>query len=166
MMRNCRRLARWREYYHKMVERIYWDSSSFLALLQAEHGRVQACTDTLQAAKDGEFLIVTSALTIAEVLWMRGAPKVTEEKARIVNNFFRRSSIRVVNLDRAIAQRAQRLVWDNEVRPKDAIHIATAQRYDCDILETFDEPLIAKGVSVVGVEFREPQQSKQGSLGL
>ena len=30
-------------------------------------------------------MIVTSALTIAEVLWMRGAPKVTEEKAKVVN---------------------------------------------------------------------------------
>lgn len=149
-----------------MVERIYWDSSSFLALLQAEHERVQACTDTLQAAKDGNFLIVTSALTIAEVLWLRGAPKVTEEKEKIVNNFFRRSSIRVVNLDREIAQNAQRLVWDNGVKPKDAIHIATAQRYDCAIFETFDDPLITKGVGVAGIEFREPQPSKQGSLGL
>lgn len=149
-----------------MIERIYWGNSSFLALLQAEHGRVQACTDTLQAAKEGEILIVTSALTIAEVLWMRGAPKVTEEKARVVNNFFRRPSIRVANVDRAIAQRAQRLVWDNGVRPKDAIHIATAQRYDCAILETFDDSLITKGVSVVGIEFRKPQPSQQGSLGL
>ena len=147
-----------------MAEKIYWDSATFLALLQAENGRVQTCIDTLQAANDGQYLIVTSALTIAEVLWMKGAPKVTEDKAEIINQFFRRSSIRVVNVDRRIAQSAQRLVWDNGIRPKDAIHIATAQKYECAIFETFDGQLAVKGGGITGIEFRHPQRSKQGNL--
>ena len=147
-----------------MADKIYWDSSAFLALLQAERGRVQACSDTLQAANDGKYLIVTSALTIAEVLWMKGAPKVTEDKAKIINQFFLRSSIRVVNLDRRIAQSAQRLVWSNGVKPKDAIHIATAQKYECVIFETFDDPLIVKSGVISGIEIRHPQPSRQGAL--
>ena len=147
-----------------MPDRIYWDSSSFLALIQAEKGRVEACKDTLEAAKNGQLLIVTSALTIAEVLWLRDHPKVPEEKANIINGFFRRSSIRVVNVDRDIAERAQRFVWDNGVKPKDSIHVATAKRYRCGILETFDQPLISKGSDIADIDFREPQPSRQGRL--
>ena len=147
-----------------MPEKIYWDSNAFLAWLQNESDREPACRDTLLAAQNGEFLIVSSALTIAEVLWLRGAPKLTEDKADILNRFFRRSFIRVVNLDRKIAQRAQRVVWENGIKPKDAIHVATALQYQCPILETFDLPLIEKGLDLDGIDIREPQQSPQGSL--
>ena len=106
-----------------MPDRIYWDSNAFLAWLQNETDREAACRDTLDAAQRGEFLIMTSALTLAEVLWLKGAPKLTEDKADLLNRFFRRSSLRVVNLDRRIAQRAQRLVWESGIRPKDCYYL-------------------------------------------
>jgi predicted nucleic acid-binding protein len=149
-----------------MAGKIYWDSNAFLALLQGEQGREAACRDTLDAAQRGEFLIVTSALTLAEVLWMRGGPKLAEQKAETLNRFFRRSCMRVVNLDRDTAQRAQRLVWETGIRPKDSIHVATAQRYECPVLETFDAPLIAKGRDIDGLEIREPQPARQGTFGI
>lgn len=65
------------------VELIYWDSDCFLGWLQEEPGKVEACSGTLERAQDGDVVIVTSALTIAEVLWMRGAPKINEEKAAV-----------------------------------------------------------------------------------
>lgn len=147
-----------------MAGKLYWDSNAFLAWLQNEPGRDAACRDTLDAAIRGEFLIVTSALTVAEVLWLRNGPRLSEEKADTLNRFFRRSCIRVVNLDRDTAQRAQRLVWESGIKPKDSIHVATAQRFGCPILETFDEPLINKGRSLDGIEIREPRPGKQASL--
>lgn len=149
-----------------MPDLIYWDSNAFLAWLQNEEGREAACRDTLDAAQSGAFLIVTSALTLAEVLWLKGAPRLTEDKADLLNRFFRRSSMRVVNLDRKIAQRAQRLVWESGIKPKDSVHVATALQYECPILETFDAPLIAKGLDLEGVEIREPQPAAQGTLGV
>ena len=142
----------------------YWDSCAFLALIQNEHGRADACQETLTEAQGGHFIIFTSALTLAETLWMRSGPKLGEEKARILNNFFRRSFIRVLNVDRAIAERAQRLVWDGSVKPKDAIHIATALRYKCELLETFDGPLIQLSGALEGLEIREPRRARQPSL--
>ena len=70
----------------------------------------------------GDVLIVTSALTIAEVLWMRGAPCPTKDKAKLVHEFFRCSYTCVYN--------------------KDAIHVATAIYLRADVLETFDQDLI------------------------
>ena len=49
----------------------------------------------------GDVLIVTSALTIAEVLWMRGAPCLTKDKAKLVHEFFRCSYTCVYNKDAA-----------------------------------------------------------------
>jgi hypothetical protein len=54
------------------VELIYWDSDAFLGWLQEEPGKVELCEGTIDRAKYGEVLIITSALTIAEVLWLRG----------------------------------------------------------------------------------------------
>jgi len=149
-----------------LPDRLYWDSNAFLALLQNEPDREAACRDTLAAAQKGDFLIVTSALTLAEVLWLKGAPRLTEDKADLLNRFFRRSSMRVVNLDRTIAQRAQRLVWESGIRPKDAVHVATALQYECKVLETFDQPLIQKGLGLEDIEIREPQPAAQGTLGV
>ena len=86
------------------VEFIYWDSDAFLGWLQAEQGKTELCAGTLKRADLGEVLIFTSALTIAEVLWMRGAPTIPQDKADIVRKLFRRSSIRVRNVTRTIAE--------------------------------------------------------------
>jgi predicted nucleic acid-binding protein len=111
-------------------------------------------------------LIVTSALTLAEVLWMRNGPRLTEDKALMVRRFFRRSTIRVYNVSRKISESAQDLVWRHDIKPKDAIHVATALHLSADALETFDSNLIKKS-GTVGTPLlliREPQSAAQASL--
>jgi predicted nucleic acid-binding protein len=119
------------------IELIYWDSDAFLSLFQEESGKVEYCQGTYERAKNGELVIVTSTLTLAEVLWMRGAPKITKDKAQILRRFFRHSYIRLHGVTRSVAELAQELVWDHSVRPKDAIHIATAFDRKIPVLETF-----------------------------
>jgi predicted nucleic acid-binding protein len=130
-------------------EFIYWDSDAYLAWLQAEQGKVELCAGTLKRADQGEVIIFTSALTIAEVLWMRGAPAIPQQKAEIVRRFFRRSYFRVRNVTRAISEGAQDLVWNHGIRPKDAIHVATALDVGVAFLETFDEQLL-KNTGTIG----------------
>ena len=113
-------------------------------------------------------LIVTSALTLAEVLWMRGEEKLPKKKAEVVQKFFRRSYIRVYNVSRKLSESAQNLVWENSIKPKDAIHVATAIHIGADALETFDKKLIEKS-GTVGIPLlliREPQAAAQGRLTL
>ncbi|NOZ32818.1 MAG: type II toxin-antitoxin system VapC family toxin [Alphaproteobacteria bacterium] len=150
------------------VEKIYWDSDCFLGHFQAEDGKAQKCDGVLQKARRGEVLIVTSALTLAEVLWMRGGPRLPKEKAELVQKFFRRSYIRVYNVTRKISEVAQILVWDNGIKPKDAIHVATAVHLGADALETFDRILIAKSGTIGKplLLIREPQAADQGRLDL
>jgi predicted nucleic acid-binding protein len=140
------------------VEWIYWDSDAFLGWFQAEPGKMDLCAGTLQRADQGEALILTSALTIAEVLWMRGAPMIQQDKAEIVRKFFRRSSIRIRNVTRAVSENAQDLVWTYGVKPKDAIHVATALDIGVAALETFDDFLLKKSGTVgnPGLLIRKP----------
>jgi predicted nucleic acid-binding protein len=130
------------------VEPIYWDSDAFLGWLQAEPGKSELCAGTLRRADQGEVVIFTSALTIAEVLWMRGAPMIPQEKAQIVRKFFRRSYFRVRNVTRSIAENAQDLVWMQGIKPKDAIHVSTALDAHVLALETFDDDLLKKSGAI------------------
>ncbi|WP_418025890.1 type II toxin-antitoxin system VapC family toxin (plasmid) [Paracoccus sp. TD-10] len=150
------------------VEKIYWDSDCFLGHFQAESGKADKCDGVIERAERGDVLIVTSALTLAEVLWLRDGPRIAADKAALVQKFFRRSYIRVYNVTRKISESAQVLVWDNDIRPKDAIHVATAINLKADALETFDGKLIGKSGSVGAplLLIREPQPASQGRLHL
>jgi hypothetical protein len=150
------------------IEKIYWDSACFLAHLKAETDRAEKCDGVLQRAERGEVLIVTSALTLAEVLWMKGAPKIPKDKAEIIQKFFRKSYIRVYNVTRKLAEEAQIHVWENGIKPKDAIHIATAIHLKVDAFETFDQPLISR-VGKIGshaLNIRSPEASAQRRMDL
>jgi hypothetical protein len=97
---------------------------------------------------------------------MRGAPPVTEDKADLVRKFFRRSHIRLRNVTRVIAENAQDLVWVHGIKPKDAIHVATAIDAGAIALETFDGDLLKKSgtVGTPALLIRKPIAAAQKEL--
>ena len=148
------------------IEKIYWDSDPFLGWLQNEAGKVDLCNGTLKRAQNGEVLIITSALTLAECLWRRGGPKLAADKLLVLRKFFRRSHIRVVNVSRVIAEDAQDVVMNYSVRAKDAVHVATAIHHEIGILETFDDGLLAQSgkIGAPALTIRKPTRVPQGEL--
>ncbi len=126
------------------IDRRYWDSDCFLGWLLAEKEKEDACREVLQAAEDGKVLIVTSALTIAEVLALRGKDKIPASEREKVEAFFRNEYIEVRNITRRISESARSYVWDYGVKPKDALHVATAIDSRVTLLNTFDKPLHKK----------------------
>jgi predicted nucleic acid-binding protein len=125
-------------------ERRYWDSDCFLGWLQAEPDKEEECGQVLQAAEEGKVLIVTSALTIAEVLNLRGHPKLPTASREQTKAFFRNDYILVRNITRRVAEAARDYVWDHGIKPKDALHVATALDAGLSLFNTFDGELIAK----------------------
>lgn len=130
----------------------YWDSNIWLGILNAEPDKIVECSQLLERARDGEFLIVSSAITLAEVVRMRGTPvKLDRDKDQIIRDFFKRDYISVRNVDRQTAELARELVWKyrdivenkkDEVKPWDAIHMATAMRLSIPLLNTYDPDLL------------------------
>lgn len=122
----------------------YWDSDCFLGWLQEEPDKVEPCHQVLSSAEDGQLVIVTSALTIAEVLALRGKLKIPASRRERVEAFFRQEYIAVRNISRRVAESARTYVWDYGVSPKDALHVATAVDAGLTLLNTFDTDLIKK----------------------
>jgi predicted nucleic acid-binding protein len=122
----------------------YWDAATFLGWLSEESGKVSDCKPVIEAAEAGRVTLVTSAVTIVEVFWLKGHKKVDASAARKIKAFFRHRWIVVREVDRFIAEAAQELLWNKNVKPKDAIHLATALRQDVafDQFDTYDGDLI------------------------
>ncbi len=119
----------------------YWDADCFLGWLLAEADKEEQCRVVLDAAERGEVLIVTSALTIAEVLAIRGRPRIGDDLRALVEGFFRNEYIVVRNLTRRVAELARSMVWDHGIAPKDAVHVATALDAKLALMNTFDREL-------------------------
>lgn len=124
-------------------ERRYWDSTVFLAWMLPEKDRVPDIAAVLDGAKRGKVIVVTSALTLTEVIKLKGHPSLPREQERMIREFFQHSYIVIRGVDQFTAVDARELIWKHGLAPKDSIHVATAVRARLRILETHDEPLIA-----------------------
>jgi predicted nucleic acid-binding protein len=154
-----------------MPERRYWDAGCFIAWLQEEEGRYEECGSVLHAAEEGRLEIVTSAFTITEVLYPKGGNLLDRSLRTTVRDFLRQRFLVLVQVDRRVAEAAQDLVWDKGIRPKDALHVASALRASVYALETYDEQLIKKSGRVGGqpvLEIRHPRPfvAEEWELGL
>jgi predicted nucleic acid-binding protein len=133
-----------------IADKRYWDSCCFLGWFQSDPLKQPACDAVLQAATDGKVLIVTSALVIAEVLNLRGHDPIPVANREKVEKFFRNDYIHVENITRRMAELSRNLVWDYGIKPKDALHLASAISLKLTVFNTFDEPLIKKWKKIRG----------------
>ena len=131
--------------------RIYWDACSWIAVINEERAvpqkdgtlenRFSPCESVLNQAKQGEFDIVVSAFTLAEVCQNRVA-KTTQKN--ILPAFLDHSFILVIPVDKDIGLKAQTLQISGigNLKPQDAVHIASAQRANAKEFHTFDSDLL------------------------
>jgi predicted nucleic acid-binding protein len=128
--------------------RRYWDSDCFIGYLAEEPDKVESCSRVIEAAERGELMIVTSSLTLAEVVKVRKHPSLDPAIREKVSLFFQNDYIVVRQLDRFLAEQARDLWWDYRIEPKDGVHVATALAAGLTQLDTFDETLIARSGQV------------------
>ena len=96
----------------------YWDSNAFLGWLAEEPDKIDYCRPVIEAAEAGKVRILTSTLTIAEVLWIRGRDRIRADSAAKVEAFCRHQWTVVRELDRFIAEDARALVWNHNVKSR------------------------------------------------
>jgi hypothetical protein len=56
---------------------------------------------------------------------LKGHEKIPASQAKKIEAFFRHSWIIVREVDRFVAEDARELIWNKNINPKDAIHVAT-----------------------------------------
>jgi hypothetical protein len=123
-----------------MPHRVYWDSSVFHALFGSEAGRVDVCLQIEKRAKDGLLEIYTSTVTFTECVWLKNNPnKLSRQHEAVIQRYFMHKYIKTINCDRTIAENARLLIWDYpHLKPKDAIHVASAISQQIDVLHSYD----------------------------
>ena len=153
-----------------MSDEIYFDACTFLAWLKDEKERADVIATIFEDAEKGNLKIVTSALSIAEVLNLQGFKSpIPKEQRDAVRGLFANKWIIPKGVNRRLAEIAQELVWEHGVKPKDGVHVATAMVYGIQTFYTYDTDLIGKGTlktSYGTVTISAPMPPAQGELGL
>jgi predicted nucleic acid-binding protein len=146
--------------------RRYWDSSAFLAWLKPEPERANLCRGVIRAAEKGQLQIVTSAVTLTEVIKLKGSSKLKPQQEEDIERFFQKDYILVRNLDRFVAEEARRLMWVYSVlKAKDSIHLAAAISAKIPIFDTFDcELLNLNGKFSNKIAIKRPYMLEQQEL--
>jgi predicted nucleic acid-binding protein len=123
---------------------IYWDANVFHALFGKEAGRVGPCMTIEKAARNGAVDIYTSTATLVECVWIKGHPdRLSPKHEEVIQKYFMHKFIRPINCDRQIAEAARMLLWKHQhLKPKDAIHVASALSQQVDILHSYDSDLL------------------------
>jgi predicted nucleic acid-binding protein len=155
----------------------YVESSVFIAWIKGERvtlnrngvletvDRGRISEHVLQAAEDGEYSVVSSFLTLAEVHKTKGHTKLEDDQNSRILKYFEHSFIRFVDLDRDVGEQANRLcrMYQKEkLSPNDAVHLASALRAKCEVLLTWDDGLIE--VRHPDIRIERPRILGQGRL--
>jgi predicted nucleic acid-binding protein len=129
---------------------VYWDACIFHALFANEKGR-EACLRIEKAAARGDVHIYTSTATFVECVWVKTVTdptgnlnKLSPEHERVIQGYFSRSYIRPITCDRQIAEAARTLLWKYPLKPKDAIHVASAMAQQVDFMHSYDDDDLVK----------------------
>ena len=127
----------------------YLDSSVFVAFLNEESiptadgtPRIEVARRILAQAAAGTHRIVTSALSIAEVRIFPNATAGSRPPAGA--GIFGLPNAHIVDVDTDIASMARQLGIEYNLKPPDAIHLATAIRHHCAELLVWDDAFIRR----------------------
>ena len=134
--------------------RYYWDANVFIALIsnlntpEAIENR-DMCSRIIQQAMDGEIEILTSVLTLVEVLFPqenRAMPVPNEIRQR-VRQLFDEPYVTLVALDEARASEARDLRWTHPwLKTADAVHVSSAAYARVDEMQTYDGRGKSRGI--------------------
>jgi predicted nucleic acid-binding protein len=146
----------------------YWDSSVFCAFFSQEPNRTENVAQILEEAESGEVIIVTSFMTLTEVIKLDGAKPTRVEDQKLITQFFKKDYFEWVNFDRGIAEAARELMWAHDgVKSKDAVHIAsavevTAMGVKLDALHAYDGAFAKLSGKIAGLKCQmgEPMPSQ------
>lgn len=152
----------------------YLDSGVFIAWIKGEKlpdgkgkevDRGKIGEEILTQAESGEFPIVISSLTIAEVHKRKHKKKLSDDENKNTLLYFEHDFVAVQSVDRQIGEEANRLCrrhQDKKLSPADAIHLACAKRAGCDVLLSWDVPLTE--VKEPGIKIETPRALGQKTL--
>lgn len=128
----------------------YWDANLFIHYAAKSPQWIETLDALVSEARSGDLKIATSAFSVVEAAFTPKekqdavlTPEVERAFAAMFDDF---AMVRVVEFDRQIAQAAHDLMRSvlthgRSLKPGDAIHVATAQVVNANVLYSTDESL-------------------------
>jgi predicted nucleic acid-binding protein len=117
---------------------IYWDSCVFIAAIQREPSRWASLEAILAEAKDKKLVIIASVLVRAEVARLNQSTDSLCEQISRIAEFFENDFIELRDVTEETAAEAADIMRCHNVRPMDALHVATAIHSPCRVFHTYD----------------------------
>lgn len=137
------------------MSRIYWDSMLFIYWLEANPQFGDRVAELLQSSVSRGDTILTSIVTIGEVLVLPTRNKDFETRRKI-ERFFDSDLVTVLPVTRPVVHLFAEVRGGNrpglaKVAPADALHLACAGAHGCDLFLTNDKSLHRQ--QVPGIQF-------------
>lgn len=136
--------------------KIYWDTGIYCAWLSEERANqkyLPAIRELLKEAGNGKVVIMTSVITLAEILECKYEDAVYKRFQKTFNPY---SHVKI-DVDTRVAEQASlyRGHYNSKeppikVRTPDAIHMATGALYEADEIWTFDEGMLRFDGNLMG----------------
>ncbi len=132
------------------MSRVFFDSNLFIYLFEDENGvgaPVKALLNRMNLRSDD---LLTSALTVGEVLVK---PIAIQDNALITRylRMFRSKALSIIDFDEAAALEFAGIRQDRTIKSPDAMQLACAAAAKCDLFVTNDERLSKKVIP--GIQF-------------
>ena len=138
------------------MSRIFWDTNLFIYLLEGTGESFQLTRNLLQRMAERRDELLTSTLTLGEVLVKpleAGRADIADRYERLLDS----PGVRLVPFDRESARMYAQIRRDRSIRPPDAIQLSCAAAAKTDLFVTNDARLSRK--TVPGVHFIAPLAS-------
>ena len=132
------------------MSKIFLDTNIFVYLLEDTGQRGKRATEILNEISLRGDEVLTSALTLGELLVkpLEANDLALADRYRKV---FRGSTVRLISFDEAAGERYARIRQDRGIKAPDAIQLATAAATGCELFITNDDRLTR--VRVQGIHF-------------
>ncbi len=153
-----------------IYQRPYLESSVFIAFIKGEViggvDRGEIAQNIFDDAANGRWPVFTSTFTLAEVFRDRRRPQLSVTEEQRIDAFFQHEYIKLVTLDRDVAELARKLARAHGLRPADAVHLASAIKAKADELLTWDEGNFPINHTIEGVAIRLPYWFGQARMSM
>jgi predicted nucleic acid-binding protein len=127
-----------------LPRRLYWDSCTFLGLINPGEAKHGDCRAVWEEAQRGDAVLFTSFFAFAEVFKAKcegPAKPLAEAQDRAIEALLRQPWVQPILVDERIGTAARRLMRRHPEckKPSDGIHLATALALNVDEMYTYDK---------------------------
>lgn len=123
---------------------VYWDSMVIIHRIQRTPEHIPILEQITDAAERGEIKIVVSTYSIAEVVKDPDGGVLSEEEDQKIIDLFENDYFIVRDITIPISHLSRQISRKFGVKPKDAVHLATAILWKVPVFHTYEDRLLSK----------------------